>query len=156
MATLSQYEQNALAFRLIDSITSASPNEVVRVLSENGFADQFKFGVNPQQAIIILQQLWVGNRPKFLQLVKEMKIDTSRINPSDLDAYRQIASTNNPTAKFTVPDWINNVWDSFSEKTTEGESETTTEETTTGAYIAYILIIVSVIIITVYMIKSVK
>lgn len=156
MAKLSEYEQNALAFRLIDSITTASPNEVVRVLSENGFAEQFKFGVNPSQAIIILQQLWVGNRPKFLQLVKQMKIDTSRIPPSDVDAYKQIAKQNNPNAKIDVPDWINNVWNSFSEKTTTGESETTTSETTTGAYIGYVVVIIAIIVITVYLMRTVK
>jgi len=153
---LSESAQNELAFRIIDSIASASPKEVVDVLSNNGFAEQFKYGVNGQQAIIILQQLWVGNRPKFLQLVRQMKIDTSRIPPNDVNAYKEIVKQMNPNARFEVPDWLNNIWGSISETTTTGGEESSTEETSMGAYVGYVIIILAVIGITFYLIKTLK
>jgi len=153
MTKLSQHDQDALAFHFIDVITGASPSEAVRVLSENGFEDQFPYGANPQKAQLLLQSLYVGNREKFVSLVKQMKIDYSRISQNDKLSYQKLVNPSNPNAKM---DWINGIVDMITPKTTTGESETTTEETTAGAYVGYALVIIAIVGITIYLFKTLK
>ena len=153
MANITQKDQHALAFHFIDVITSASPKEVVDVLTANGYADQFKYGVNGQQAIITLQQLYVSNPTKFIELVGKMNIDYTRIPPNERQAYQEMVSQTNPNAK---SEWIAGVLEMLTPKTTTGGGEITTEETTTGAYVAYVFIVLAIIGITVYIIKTIK
>jgi len=153
MADLSEYNKNALAFHLIDVISSASPSEVVRVLKENGFADQFPYGDNTQQAIIILQQMYIGNPEKFIQLVRQMKIDQTQITPANKEAFKDFVAQTNPSARV---EWLSGILDTLTPKTTTGGGETITEETTGGAYVAYVVIVLAVIGLTIYMFRTLK
>ena len=152
---LSVKEQNDLAFRVIDSITSASPKEVVDVLSANGFAEDFKYGVNGERAKSVLQSLYVNDKPEFLRLVQNMKIDTTRINPSDRNAYIELATKGNQSANAKA-EWLNGLWSMIAPSTTTGGGEQTTTETSSGAYVAYVIIVLAIIGVTVYMLKTVK
>lgn len=157
MPKLSEYNQNALALRFNDLITEASPNVVVDVLKKNGFADQFQYGVNALQAEKILNATYLGNRDLYVKMVGEMlpKIDTSRIDPSVREKFQNLAAENNPNPN-AKSEWLSGLLDMLTPKTVTEGGETTTEETSTGAYVAYAIIVLAIIGITVYLLKTVK
>lgn len=149
-----EYRKTALAFSLIDLIVKSSPNQVHQVLVSNGFEEELKYGMNGLMAQNILQGLYVGNPERFINIMIQIKPDYSRISPEEREKYKDIANRVNPSAR--TSDWYSVILDFIRPKNVSETGVETIEETTTGAYIAYIVIVLAIIGITYFMIKSVK
>jgi len=152
MAKTSQQEQTRTAtiFHLIDTIISVSSTDTVRVLTKYGFGSEFPYGVNPERAKTILTQLYIGDENKFWQIVNEINVDTSKINPTDRTAYQKIANIS-PNAK---GEWFKNFLQKLQGQSTSGGGGSSTSQTSTGAYIAYVAISISIVVIVIYLLRT--
>lgn len=155
MATLTEQAKNAAVYDLIDAILTANPSGVQNELQKHNF--EFKYGQNAQLAEKYLLQLYQNNAELFWEVLQNVKINAMNIPPVQRERLIALSTTANPNAKFgSLDEYIQSAMDFLKGTKTEGSSEETTTETTTGAYIAYIVIVLAIIGITFYLINKVK
>ena len=150
MATVLEQQRNASVAHLIDTITSVASVDTLRVLSKYGFGDEFKYGINPALEDKILTQLYYNDENRFWSIINEIKVDTSKINPTDRMAYQEVVGF----SANQKGDWWKSLLGKLQGSTTESTGGETITQTSTGAYIAYIFIVLAIIGITWYLIKS--
>ena len=155
MATLKEQSYNAAVYDLIDAILTANPSGVQSELQKHGF--EFKYGQNAQLAEKYLLQLYQNNTELFWEILDNVKVNPMNIPPVQRERLIALSTSGNPNARFgSLDEYIQGAKDFLKGTKTEGTSEETTTETTTGAYIAYIVIILAIIGTAFYLMKNVK
>ena len=157
MAIITEQDYNAAVYELIDAAIDANPSGIQAELQKHNFA--FPYGQNAQLAEKYLLQLYQNNTPLFWDILSNVRIDISRIAPAQRDRLSALVPANSTTKGIgdyyqQALDYLKNL--KLGGTKTEGTSEQTVTRTSTGAYIAYILIALAIVGIAFYLIKITK
>ena len=158
-------EQDLVAYQLIGWATQYNPNGVSKALKDNGVNVE-PYGVNPSLQENYLTKLYHQNKSRFSELLKQVPLDQSKFSPKDKQAVDNLISVlpkSNGVRKFQtggttgLPSWLTTTL-GFIQGTPQTSGGGTQSQTTTssGAYIAYIILGLAIVGILYYMFKTIK
>lgn len=156
--TKSEQVKNATIYQLIDTMTSVNPSGVQKVLQDNGFV--FQYGLNPSLQEKYLLQLYHNNAPLFWNISGKVSIDRSKVQP-DIREKIDVLVSKSPVKKMATGGTTTSWWQTAlnlvqGTPTTSGGGQQTTTETSTGAYIAYVGIAVAIVVLVIYLFRTIK
>ena len=151
MANLTQQAYNAAVYDLIDAMLTANPTGVQKELQNHGF--DFKFGQNSQLAELYLNKTFHNNPDLFWQILNNVRVDKANVPPDQRERLSALFTSNSTTEK-GFGDWFKRIVGNLQGSTTTSTGGETITQTATGAYIAYAFIVLAIIGITWYLLKS--